>query len=1144
MLDSPKTVFGLLLLVCLNLLSVQAFAQSDTTSESNDSIELLESRIQEIEASGELDETNTAVLDLYRKSISQIEQRRSYEASTAKFVESRESAPKQAAALRKQIAQLEAKAVPKLSKSLPDDLPTMQQLLLDEKAELTKLRAELAELETLLASQMQRTQLARERLNAVTRRQLVIADELQSVNSAGESPRLVEARRWALEFETRTLSAEIEMLNQELLSQPMRIKLIGIQRDLATLRVNRKLDYVELLNALVSERRLSVAETVREKADETERQTFGKHPLVQQLARENTQLGEELNKLATRLEAIFNEENKTIAEAKDVTDNYRLARQKLDIAGLNQSMGQVLLEQRRSLPDSSDFKAAEARLQRLLIESGLRQIRNQQERAKLRDINEYVEQLMAPLSETWRNLLQDEVLGLAEIRRDLLDRAIATDDAYLQALGELDFAQQQLSESVSTYNKFLDERLLWIRTGEPPSWETLSSVYDSIAVFISLEHWLEVAQALVFPASFPWVLLTGIALFTVLMVKMDALRALMMRNGRNVGQLRRDRFRYSIKALLLTIVMALPWPILFAALGMHLQQAQGTPALDLNNIEPAKTVWNGQFASAIGAAFNGIAFYAFCFIAFRIFCSRDGLALTHFGWSVSTVRQLRYNIRRLMVVFLPSTFVLIASITYEPAALADGLSRLFFVLVLTALAWFFGRILNPQSGALCQFYASNPSNPLTWLRYLWLLLGLSLPIILAVLATLGYVYTAAQFGGRLVDTLWLVVIITLIHQLVVRWLTVTERRLAFHDALERRRQQRAARGLEQARAGAEEPEPLPLEEPKINFQALGEDTTKLINAILTLFAAFGLWWIWSGVFPAFRILDDFSLWSYVSVVDGKQQLVPVTLNNLILGLLAVLLVVIAARRLPGLLEIVLLARINISAGSRYTIVALTQYAIIAAGVMLVFNLLGGNWSEIQWLIAALGVGIGFGLQEIVANLICGLILLFERPIRIGDTVTVGDTNGVITKIRIRSTTIRTWDQKELIVPNKEFVTGRLLNWTLTDPVTRLVIPVGIAYSSDVALAIRLVQQVADENERVIEEPPPLVTFENFSDNSLVIMLRCFIGSMEYRHQITSELNLAINQKFKEAGIVIAFPQRDIHLDTSSPLEVRIHPMPG
>ena len=113
---------------------------------------------------------------------------------------------------------------------------------------------------------------------------------------------------------------------------------------------------------------------------------------------------------------------------------------------------------------------------------------------------------------------------------------------------------------------------------------------------------------------------------------------------------------------------------------------------------------------------------------------------------------------------------------------------------------------------------------------------------------------------------------------------------------------------------------------------------------------------------------------------------------------------------------------------------------------------------------------------------------------------------------------------------------------MSDPVTRIVIPIGIAYGSDVARALELIDQTAREHERVLDEPPPVVTFENFGDNALTMMLRCFVGSMEYRILTTSELNLEINRKFEAEGIVVAFPQRDIHLDTDKPLDVRIHPV--
>jgi potassium efflux system protein len=185
------------------------------------------------------------------------------------------------------------------------------------------------------------------------------------------------------------------------------------------------------------------------------------------------------------------------------------------------------------------------------------------------------------------------------------------------------------------------------------------------------------------------------------------------------------------------------------------------------------------------------------------------------------------------------------------------------------------------------------------------------------------------------------------------------------------------------------------------------------------------------------------------------------------------------------------------------------------------------------------VGIGFGLQEIVANFISGLIILFERPIRVGDVVTVGDTDGVVTKIRIRATTIRNGDRKELLVPNKEFITSRLLNWSLSDKVTRVMVTAGVAYGTDVERAHALLREAAEAHERVLADPKPVLSLAGFGDNSPTLILRAFIDDLDYRLATISDLHKAINRKFEQAGIVIAFPQRDLHLDTREPLRVRV-----
>jgi potassium efflux system protein len=301
----------------------------------------------------------------------------------------------------------------------------------------------------------------------------------------------------------------------------------------------------------------------------------------------------------------------------------------------------------------------------------------------------------------------------------------------------------------------------------------------------------------------------------------------------------------------------------------------------------------------------------------------------------------------------------------------------------------------------------------------------------------------------------------------------------------------------------------------------------------------GFFAIWSPVVPALQIFDYVTLWYETAIVDGQETRVPVTLSSVGLALIYAIGAGVLARRLPAVLEIILLKRSNMSSGRRYTVTTLTSYGIIAVGLLLALKSLGAQWSHFQWLVAALGVGIGFGLQEIVANFISGLIILFEHPIRVGDVVTVGNTDGVVTKIRIRATTIRGWDRKELLVPNKEFITGRLLNWTLSDPVTRSEIVVGVAYGSDVEKALALMKEAAEEHEHVLHEPSPVLAFEGFGDNALTLKLRAYIDSVEHRISTITELHKAINCKFERTGIVIAFPQRDMHLATQGPLRVRI-----
>jgi potassium efflux system protein len=202
-------------------------------------------------------------------------------------------------------------------------------------------------------------------------------------------------------------------------------------------------------------------------------------------------------------------------------------------------------------------------------------------------------------------------------------------------------------------------------------------------------------------------------------------------------------------------------------------------------------------------------------------------------------------------------------------------------------------------------------------------------------------------------------------------------------------------------------------------------------------------------------------------------------------------------------------------------------------VSIAFGLLGISWSKIQWLAAALTVGLGFGLQEIVANFVSGLILLMERPVRVGDAVTVGNLQGRVSRIQIRATTITLWDQSEMIVPNKEFITTKLINWTLSNSRRRIEIPLRVAYNADLEKVKRILVQVAKEHPDVLKDTEPQALLLEFGDDAIKIELRYFVDfGMGVRTR--DELQMRIDRAFREAGIEFALPRLNIEIPRRRP----------
>ena len=233
-----------------------------------------------------------------------------------------------------------------------------------------------------------------------------------------------------------------------------------------------------------------------------------------------------------------------------------------------------------------------------------------------------------------------------------------------------------------------------------------------------------------------------------------------------------------------------------------------------------------------------------------------------------------------------------------------------------------------------------------------------------------------------------------------------------------------------------------------------------------------------------------------------------------------------ARLVSFVLQEELLPRLHMQEGVPYALTTFTRYAIIVIGFVAALSVLGVAFDRVTIVLSALGVGIGFGLQGLVNNVVSGFVLLTERPIRMRDKVEIDNVLGNVSSIGIRASTIRTFDGAEVIVPNGDLISGRVTNWTLSARRQRVIIPVGVAYGTDPNQVLGILRRLAAENEKVFKAPAPLALFRGFGESSLDFELRIFMDPSDVL-EVPSAVIVAINEALKEAGIEIPFPQRDL-----------------
>ena len=945
-----------------------------------------------------------------------------------------------------------------------------------------------------------------------------------------EPPEVAEARRLAAAAEEAKIKAEIDLLDQQLTGYETLASLLAAEGDLAAHDVSRREASVKAWQAAAQDRLRQEATRITEEAKQAKEASPRLLTAVEQQFDINIALSAALEPLIQEEAELVTQQKRLATQLEELDEEFALARERVELNRLGgEAVGLALREQRQALPTIDDYRRGSEERQKRMSEIREAQIEYRRLRRDLTVIDAAVDQIMSTMNFASVAELTQQRTQLGELlntRRDLLGKL---EDQYrrsFKTLSDIEFAEQQLAAKSKEFADFLDGKLLWIRSSESFNLGDLSKMMTALRWMMKPDHWLQLAlngRRAIGQHTALWILagLIGIAL----LVSRGRMKRSLSDLAARVRKPQQDGFALTLRAIGLTTLLAVGWPLLMAFAALQMQAL------------PLLFAFGQIFSEGLLTVSKLLALWFFLYCM----CCEDGLAQAHFMWS----RGVRLTIRRNLVWFMPLTAVTSFFISgiggSTQLEFSDALGKVALMVNGIGVALFLAVTLKFSGEIMSSVTRGHPDSWLVRLWYAWYPAAVGIPLLLVVLAEIGYFYSAMEVYDKIRSSVWLVISLILFRSLALRWLTISRRKIAVQRARRIREMKLAEAKAEKSndRDDMVQRDAIDIEVPEIGLAQIGEQTTAMLRTVVTLLALSGLWAIWAPLFTSVEVLRNVELWSYTSQIDGVAQTVPISLASLLIAVVVLITTILAFRNLPGLTEMILLRHLPMDFGARYAFTTVMRYAIVAIGVIVCLNTIGFRWSSMQWLIAALGVGLGFGLQEIVANFVSGLIVLFERPFRVGDTVTIGEITGTVSRVRMRATTVVDWDRRELIVPNKEFITGRLVNWSLSDNVIRIVVPVGIAYGSDTARAEELLVAAARENPLVLSDPAAFAVFKGFGDNSLNFEVRVYINGINDWIPMLHRLNRTIDQKFREAGITISFPQRDVHLDTSQPLEVRV-----
>lgn len=924
--------------------------------------------------------------------------------------------------------------------------------------------------------------------------------------------KVAEALRAYETLQNQALADKIRMLELEVLALPKAIEIATFQEEsILKPEIQRLTEESEWLAVEINLKRKAETEISVEKSGLVLEGSEWKHPILLIIVRQNEILAAELSRYVERSSKLITQKARSENRLNLIINNYATLQQRLLLYKDDEALGSEIRKQFKYVLTKPNIKLTQKRLN----EAKLELFQLEQEKLQMQDDITYLKKItkgytIYPDAAVYPHIMQ-AFQELKIFRLQVVDKFIEILREYLKELEQYASLQHQLLEKIDQYQNLLKENLLLTRNAKPIYQVTTSDIDKAITWFLTDKTQSAFLKLLDRVGLVSFIISVFLFILLSLFWWLAWPRYLAWEKaGKEAwGKVKQDKIIYSVRLLVFIFFQSLLFASPLFLIHLTLEHSTNTEV-------------NRAFSQAFYVAAVVVVFWN---VLFQI--SRPlGLLSQYFKFPADLVEQLHSSIKHYGLVI-----IILCSLTAFTDAIGEDMVRhivgrvsfitLCFLLALLSLDWMgvtkVGKLL------YCDKHFNLLENPKLWVSIFFFYL-----VYLIVIAVIGYYFAALYQAVLIFETIAWITICGLIYLQAYRGLLITQRRIAYKRAIEKREEMIALRTSIAGKAEVEL-----VDENYMDVKTISKQSHTLLTISMWGLLLLGLSHIWVDLLPTLGFLDKIVIWRSSALSEGETIVQLITLETLLMALIIVVLAFIAAHNLPGTLEILVLRHISLDTGTGYAITTLLRYVIVIIGIAIVSQKLGVEWSKIHWLVAALGVGVGFGLQEIVANFVSGLILLFERPIRIGDTVTLSDVTGTVSKIHIRATTLIDPDRKEVVVPNKTFITQQFINWTLSDEITRIKIPVGIAYGSDCDKARRVLLEIAHDHLLVLREPEPLAVFIDFGASTLNFELRVFAGQFSDRLDLVHDLNMEINRRFAAEGIEIAFPQLDVHLHRTS-----------